>query len=164
VKVVADASVLIFLGKIRQLDLLKRLFQGPFYLSGLVRDEVLTEGIPPEESDYLEKILASWQVMAPLLPKKPGKQLSFSDWSVVELAKQIDADIVLADEKALRHVLAAQGIPVIGTLGLLLRAAQAQRLPASEVRTHVDMLIRSHRFRISAETYQVFLAHLAKIS
>lgn len=159
-KTVSDASVLIFLGKIRQLHLIEPLFDGPFYLPDLVYREVLTEGLSTEETEYLTQALSPWKTMSPRRPSKPGTQLSLSDWSVVELAKQVKAELVLADEKALRNVLVRQHLTVMGTLGILIRATQKKLLTREQTRVLMDALVSSHRFYVSAETYQVFLKRL----
>src|SRR5579864_6255124 len=119
-RIVADASVLIFLGKIRRLSLLQGLWKGPFYISDSVKNEVLPPSLDSEERDYLTQELRSFKVLSPSRQQPKGSgALSQSDWSVVHLAQQIHAELVLVDERALRNLLAGLGLDVLGTLGIL---------------------------------------------
>lgn len=161
-RVVADASVLIFLGKIRKLHLLRRLWQGPFYASDLVRGEVLSAGVPAEERDYLARELQTFKITPLPGPSKLGGALSRSDWSVVRLARQIRADVVLADDKSLRDVLRGMGFAVLGTLGLLLAAERRRLISKTAAREHADRLIGDHRLHVGVETYRSFLSMLTR--
>ena len=57
--VVADASPLIFLGKIRRLALIDRVLGGDVVVAQEVRDEVLARPLDPAESDELHRFLAT---------------------------------------------------------------------------------------------------------
>lgn len=161
-RVVADASVLIFLGKISRLSLLARLWKGPFYISGLVKDEVLPPSLTPEERGRLTEGLRLFKTASPRMAEASEGALSRSDWSVVHLALEVRAAIVLADEKAMRNVLSGLGLRTLGTLGCLLAAAEKRFISKSAAKDSVDALITHHRFHISAETYQMFLKLLAR--
>lgn len=163
--VVADASVLIFPGKIRRLDWIPRLFPPPLYVPDLVRQEVLIPDLPPSEQDYLEDTLKPWETVPwrPRISRLSGG-LSVTDISVIEVARQVKAEWVLADERALREVLRSRRHHVIGTLGILLLAVRRGIDSPAAVKGLVDELIRSHRFRISADTYRHFLQRLEETS
>ncbi len=163
-KIVADASPVIFLGKLRRLSLLNDLFKGPFYFSHFVRNEILSERLSLTEKDYLEKVLHPWKVVSvDNLPKTKGA-LSISDSSVVHLSHQVHADLVLADDRALRNTLQAHRFKVLGTLGVLLLASKRRRLTAKDAKELANELITLHHFHISAETYKTFLNHLQPFS
>ena len=57
----------------------------------------------------------------------------------------------------------AEGLAVIGTLGLLFGAARSGWLTGEETRLHIDNLVSSHGFRISVEVYRRVLAELAAL-
>jgi len=163
-KVVSDASPLIFLGKIKKLPWLKTILKGPFYLPSLVKEELFPKTISLSEEEYLSHELSDWQTM-PWRPKalRADSGLSAADLSVLEIARKVKAGLVLADEKALRAILAVRRQPTLGTLGIILTACRQKRSTASEARQLVEELISTHRFRVSAHVYMSFLKALAAI-
>ena len=54
----------------------------------------------------------------------------------------------------------AEGVRPLGTLGILLRAMRQDLISAYDTRFVIDLLIRSHGFRIGIELYQAVLAEI----
>jgi predicted nucleic acid-binding protein len=121
--VVADTSVLINLCRVRQGDLLGKLFQ-----------EVV---IPPEVAAEFTRLTAGGprfaslvlpdgiRVQTPLviLPSvQAAAGLDAGETAALSLAVEIHADAILLDERRGHEVALALGLSTIGVLGILLRA------------------------------------------
>lgn len=151
--VVADASPLVFLGKIRQLDLLEELFGSPILVPALVWEEVLGPSAPLDEQRALERFLhhARIEETGPEEASVPG--LSRADRAALALAKKRDADLLLADDRLLRRIAEIEGVRPLGTLGVLLQASRKRLIPRVAAEGLVLELIREHGFRISIEVF-----------
>lgn len=158
--VVADASPLIFLAKLRQLDLLHELFGNDIRLPQAVRDELLPAGTDPAEQTVLEEFIISCRIETVVRPKRFAVAMSSADNQALTLAIQCQADRLLCDESATRLMAEAEGIRPIGTLGILLLAMQRGNLTPAAARRAVDALVRDHGFRIGVDLYQAVLARI----
>jgi predicted nucleic acid-binding protein len=145
--VVSNASPLIALEQIGQLDLLRSLF-----------NEVL---IPPAVSKEIASSVAlpEWIVertlTQPIGPQTMRTSLGPGESEAISLALEIDARWLIVDERAARRTAQALGIPVIGTLGILLAAKRRNLLPT--VKPCLDALM-SHDFRIASDLYEQVLS------
>lgn len=151
---VCDASPLIFLAKIRRLELLPDLFPGEILVPDDVQRELVASPIPPAEEAVLETFLRSCQVVR-IRPKGfRSTALSTADRTVLTLAVREGADRVLADDRLLRDLVEVEGMKPIGTLGVLVLAMRKKRLSAPETRSAIDELVRDHGFRIGIALYE----------
>ena len=154
--VISDTSVISGLIKIQQLTLLRSLFS-----------EIL---IPPAVRSELEELTrfnydlspleeASWIIIqAPADPALIGKfeqVLDRGEAEAIALAKELQADFLLIDERKGRSIAEGEGLMVIGLAGILIRAKQLQVIPL--VKPLLDNLIKNN-FRISKALYQIVLA------
>jgi hypothetical protein len=160
--VVADSSPLIFLGKIDRLDLVPALFTGSVLVPAAVRDEVLARPIAPAEERALAAHLERCEVVAGKGGRRFAAALSRADSDVLALALRREAEALLADDRVLRAVSRLEGVPPVGTLGVLLRARRSGLLPAAEVRVLVDRLVLRHGFRLGIEVYVAVLEELRR--
>ncbi len=151
--VVADASPLIFLGKIRRLALIHRVLGGDVVVPQQVRDEVLARPLDPAESDELHRFLATVRMERVDSPRVFAAGMSRADNAAMTLAVRLEADLLLADDRTVRRLAAVEGIRPLGTLGVLLLALRRGLVERAEVRRLVDELVRSHGFRIGVELY-----------
>ena len=158
--VVADTSPLIFLGKIRRLELVRELLGGDIRIPVAVRAEVMAPGVDPAEWDVLETFLESCVVEAVPRPRRFAKAMSGADNAALTLAVRRKADFLLCDERVTRMMAETEGIRPLGTLGILLRARRSGLMRAVETRRLVDLLVGSHGFRIGVELYQAVLAEI----
>ena len=158
--VVADASPLIFLAKVRQLDLVHELLGRDIRLPRAVHREVMAPGIDAVEREALESFLANCRIEAVPRPRRFASSMGAADNAALTLAVRCRASILLCDERATRIVAETEGIRPLGTLGILLRAMREEMLTRIEVRGTVDLLVRTHGFRIGVELYQAILAEI----
>ena len=158
--VVADASPLIFLAKIRRLGLVTRLLGHDIRIPRAVRDEVLPPGIDPAEEDALKVFFKSCRIETVRRPRRFAAAMSRADNEALTLAVRSHADIILCDERAIRIMAESEGVRSLGTLGIVLRAVRRRIVTPPDARHLIDRLIRSHGFRIGVEIYQAVLAEL----
>ncbi len=125
-KVVVNATPLIALSLIGQLDLLRRLFD-EVLTAPAVYHEVVTQG--GDQPGAAALAAAHWvQVQAPMSvptiePLLLG--LDLGELQVLLLAREVNPDWVLIDERLGRRTAQAMHLPVKGTMGLLLAAFHA---------------------------------------
>lgn len=145
--VVSDASPLIELAKIGQLDLLERLF-GHVFIPDAVWREVVTEGYPPVSEQVPQRTwIQTTAVDANMTLDMP---LDEGEAQAIVLAAQMGSDYVLLDERHARGIARQYDVPVIGTLGILLIAKEDDLIDA--VMPLVDAMV-GNKFRISEELY-----------
>jgi len=152
---VADAAPLIFLAKINQLPLISGLFDAEILIPAAVKNEVLGLDVPPDEERLLTGYLSSCRVIALSKPTRFAKALSFADNCILTLATEKQADIILSDDRLLRKTAAIEGLRVIGTIGVLIRAAKFSLLTHKKTVEMLDELVKDHNFRISTRVYEI---------
>ena len=147
--VVSDASPLIALDAIGHLDLLVRLYER------LV--------IPPEIFQEVGTMLiqqADWLSVIPTsnLQKVEEIQLTGLDRgeaAAIALALDLNASLLLIDERKGRQVAHNLGLQVVGTLGILIEAKFSGHI--EHVKSILDLMIESVGFRISEDLYRTVL-------
>lgn len=146
-QVVADASVLIALAQLDQLQLLERLF-GEIVIPGAVAREV-APSLPQ---------LPSWIKVRPLsrnLDRRVEKAaLDLGESEALALALQLEGGRIILDDLPARSLAAALGLSVIGTAGVLLAAKRSGLIAA--VRPLLDAL-RATGFRLRQDVYEEVL-------
>lgn len=152
--VVADASPLIFLGKIKQLDVINKLYGPDIRIPQSVVEELLTKDTDLMEKDRLGVFLARSRVETIRRSRAFARAMSRADNEALTLAIRSKADLLLCDEKLTRRMAEIEGIRPMGTLGVLLNAAQKALISATEAKALLDQLIELHHFRISIPVYQ----------
>jgi predicted nucleic acid-binding protein len=160
--VVADASPLIFLAKLRRLDLIAVLFGEDVRVPQAVADEVLAPGTDHVELDLLEAFLRQCRVESVRHPQAFASAMSRADNEAVTLAVRARAGMLLCDDKLTRRMAEAEGIRPLSTLGILLMAMRQQRLTPDEARMLLDRLVESHDFRIGIGVYQAALKEILR--
>lgn len=128
-KLIINSSPLIALGKCDQLDLLKVLF-GEVIIPGAVFREVSAK------SDVKTYIINSLDWIHVKAIENKAKRLMFKpglhegEVEVMILAQEIHANMVLIDDQSARKAASSLGIPVGGTMGILLTAKAAGFIPS----------------------------------
>lgn len=140
--VVADSSPINILVRIECVKVLPRLFGGV-----LVPPEVAAELAHPQTPDSVRRFIASppsWLEVraATLIERIPP--LDRGEEAAISLAREVHADALLIDERDGRKAALIRGVAIIGTIGLLEKAATQQLVDLGEV---MDRL-RQSDFRI----------------
>lgn len=133
--VVSDTSPLINLAAVGLLPVLAALY-GQVVIPEAVRDEYAAGRRPGEPAlGDLGWLVVTAVALDPALSDVLGP----GEAAAIALATATRARALLLDERAGRRVAAARGLPVVGTLAVVLRAKRAGLVPA--VRPVVDTLI-----------------------
>jgi predicted nucleic acid-binding protein len=141
--VVSNASPLIALEQVGQLQLLEQLF-------GTVR-------IPPAVASEVARTvsLPAWieerALAQPVGPRILGASLGPGESEAISLALETEARLLLLDERPARRLAQALRLPVMGTLGILLAAKRRRLLTA--LRPCLDGLLQ-HDFRVAPRLYE----------
>jgi uncharacterized protein len=138
--VISNTTPLINLVGVKALDLLPALY-GEITIPEAVRQEYLAgrAATDPDPSALpWFRIVSSVQI-DPRLPL----QLGSGEAAALSLAISLNARAVLLDEAYGRRIARQYGLPVVGTLGILLAAKQAALLAA--VQPVIDEMIRQGR-------------------
>ena len=154
--VVSNTTPLIGLAVIDQFNLLQQLFT-EIYIPQAVYDEVVVaghelEGAKHEVSNatWIKSIIVQDQLAVDVLLD----ELDRGEAETIVLARELNADWVLMDEKKGRRKLTQLNIHKIGTVGVLLKAKQERLIPV--LRPHLETL-RVTGFSISQPVIDVVL-------
>jgi predicted nucleic acid-binding protein len=138
--VVSDTSAISALLHIGRIEILQVLF-GTVIIPPEVRKELLrTHQDLPELLNVREPV--EHAAVEDLL-----KQVDAGEAEAIVLAKEIEADFLLIDEKLGRAVAVRQGVRVVGLLGVL--GAAKQRGLIASLRETIEELQREAKFRVS---------------
>lgn len=143
---ICNASPLIGFERLQRPDLLQAL-TGNLLIPPAVRIEVFgTQAVP---AWIVEQPLSQ-----PLSRRILASRLGPGESEAIGLALEVGASTLILDDLAARRTAQSLQLPVIGTVGLLVRARQRNLLPA--LRPFLDEL-RSFDFRISDRLYEFAL-------
>ena len=150
--IVCDTTVLLYLGRVGQAQLLKALFQ-PVYVPEPVAFEldvgrlVRRDTINPRRLDWATLVPVSQHDMNAL----PPNRLGVGERSVIAYARLHPGCLAGLDDYQARELAEDLGLKPVGTIGVLLRGKQAGLVTV--VRPLLDAL-QSEGFRMSADLYQ----------
>lgn len=152
--VVSDSSALITLASAGELNLLRDLF-GEVLIPQGVWDEVVQGGRAGTEAvtgaEWIRTVPAPDTAFLLALrgDVDPGEA------EAIALAQEMQADILLLDERRARSLAISMGFPVVGVVGVLLRAKHEGFLPL--LRPVLDRMKTGSGFRISTKLYDAAL-------
>lgn len=145
--VVCNASPLIALEQIGRLNLLPDLFETVTIPPAVQRETAPTVMLPDWVRPY--------SLTHPIGPTILQASLGPGESEAISLALELEARLVILDDRPARRLAQSLGLPVIGTLGLLLTAKQKGWLDA--IKPHLDTLLE-HDFRVSPRLYDQIIA------
>lgn len=155
--VVSDASPLISLAAIQQLDLLRLLYRTVLVPAAVDREITAGDSSLP---DITELRAASWirvqMVQNHLLVQALSLSLDPGEAEAIALAVEAKADLLLMDERRGRAAGTRLGQHVVGVLGVLMEAKQRGYLSA--VRPVLETLTSKAGFRVSEALKERVLA------
>ena len=130
-KVVSNSTLLIALARIKQVNLLHAVFGRIIIPQGVYNEVVLQETELPGVKEIRE---ATWietlQVQNALAVSLLKTDLDGGEAEAIVLAKEVNADYLLVDEKKARRIARNSGLRIMGTLGILVLGVKRELLPA----------------------------------
>jgi predicted nucleic acid-binding protein len=159
-RVVVNATPLIALSLVNRLDLLRRLFD-EVIVPPAVYEEITAKDAGRAGVTALNS--AAWINVVPLKASPTVEPLllglDLGELEVLLLAREVEPDWVLMDERLGRRVAKAMGFPVKGTVGVLVAAFHAEILTRAEALETVHQLV-AEGIRISASVIDWFREEL----
>ena len=149
--VVSDTSPILSLALIGRLELLHDL-----YGTIVIPEAVRTELIATDQDGAREVAQTDWIITRPIEPdivlKLLLREVDRGEAEAIGLAVQLNADVLLIDERKARHLAAYLELGVVGLLDVLQDAKQRHFI--TSVKPILDDLIARARFRVSHKLYQ----------
>jgi predicted nucleic acid-binding protein len=149
--VVADTGPLNYLVLIGEIEVLPRLF-GRVFVPVAVSNELMRRGAPTAVKDWATRPPA-WLAVEPdppiVIVNQADSALDEGEQAAIALAKMLNADLLLIDERSGAAAARREGLTVTGTLGVLDLAASRglvdlaasfNRLKATNFRYRSDLL------------------------
>jgi hypothetical protein len=160
-KIVANTTPLIGLAVIQRFDLLRQFF-GEITIPQAVYEEAVVSGRDIGGARR-EILAANWIKVVPVTDRLAVEvlldELDLGEAETIVLAREIEADWVLMDERKGRLKLAQLNQPKIGTLGILLKARQDGLIPV--LRLDLEAL-RQNGFSISQQIVDEILRQVGE--
>lgn len=154
--VISDASPLINLAIIGKLDLLPALF-GKVVIPQKVFEEIVVQGSEMPGADAVR--MASWIEVRPssnrMLVQALQTQVDPGEAEAIALALEMQAHLLLIDERIGRQLAKEFRLPIMGLLGVLKIAKEKSLIP--RLKPLLDQLIQEAGFRVSKALYQQIL-------
>jgi predicted nucleic acid-binding protein len=152
--IVSNTGPLISLARVGRLDLLKR-YYNEIYIPREVYEEIVIRGQGKAGCDEVKR--ADWIVTKEVRDKFAVRVLELDiekgEAEAIVLAKELNAELVLMDERIPREMLKTLGFKVVGTVGILIKAAKEGLLDLKE---SLDDL-RNKGFWLSDDVYELAL-------
>lgn len=171
-RVISNASPLIYAAKIGFLGFIRRLY-GNVLVPPAVHDEVVQKGLKKKAPDALvleAAVSEGWvrvielkeraRSEVKLLLKTPG--LSKGEAEVIALARQEHADAIIMDERIGTATAKVWGVKPVGLLGIMVEGMAKGLLDFKELKRWFDKLARTE-FRMSYRDYEKALLLAEKV-
>ncbi len=152
--VVSNTSPLSYLVLIEQAHLLPQLF-GEVLIPRAVAGELGCAGAPPAVRTWIQNP-PQWLRVVPVThsPIADSTALHAGESEAIQLAKEVGAEALLIDERTGARVARQQQLLVVGTLGVLVEAAERDLVAFPEA---LDRLLRETSFYITPQFRQALL-------
>lgn len=157
--VISDTSVISNLAAIGQLDLLRKLY-GKIIIPEAVYNEMagLSYVVPGAVEVQTVNWIEQKSITRSDLVAKMRNVLDLGEAEAIALAVEIQADLIIIDEKRGRAIAMSYQLNIIGILGVLLQAKDRCLIPS--VKPLILELINQANFRVSHQLYAEIL-HIA---
>ena len=162
-KIVSNASSLIFAAKISFLDHIQNLY-GKVIISQSVFNETVEKGMEKKAPNAVlirKAIAEGWIVVSPLNQKAKGElevlavipDISQGEAEAIALARQEKADWLIIDERAGTVTAKTWGVKTIGLLGIIIEAMRRGLINFDDLKSYYDKLSRTE-FRLRYRDYK----------
>lgn len=155
--IVSDSGPLISLAKISEFHILKYIFERVI-IPDSVYAEVVEEGKGRPGEKETKKALGKWVEKIKVSDRTAVQvllsELKKGEAESIVLAKELNADLILLDDKTARDMAEASGLMVKGTVGIILMANEMGII--KNFRTVVNRL-RDKGFYLKEDIYQRIL-------
>jgi|LAHS01.1.fsa_nt_gb hypothetical protein len=160
--IVSDTTPIISLIKIKHLELLKKLFKKviiPYAVySELTSNSAFIDEIAEvRNATFLEVLSVNNEEAVRLFSKGTGLDVGESE--TIVLAEELNAELILMDERKGRIIAKQMGLQITGTLGILIESYHAKLISSNDVQEYMDLLIESG-VRISKTLYNNILEYV----
>jgi predicted nucleic acid-binding protein len=159
--VVCDASTLIALARIGQVDILGRV-AARVMIPRAVYDEVVVKGVGKPGADEIRN--APWiethEVADRGVVARFRVTLDAGESEAIALAQEVEADLLILDDEEARNTARAEGLRVVGLLAFLILAKEREII--SHVRPLLDALNRQGFF-IGDDLYHQILRQAGEL-
>ena len=156
--VISDTSIITNLAAIQYLQLLPQLYDQVTIPAAVYRE--LTE-IDPPVSGALEVQIAPWLEVRQVFDRSVIERLQIEvkldlgESEAIALALELNADLLLIDERRGRAEADRLGVRITGLLGILVEAKRKNFIDA--VKPLMDTMIAMSNFRVSSDLYNQIL-------
>lgn len=157
--VVSNASPLIYAAQIQVIEILGLLY-GQILIPDAVYQEIVVAGagLAGSNSVRATKWIRRQSIRNHSMIRRFEKELDKGESEAIALGKEMNANLLLMDERKGRTIAAREGLEVTGILGILIEAKQKEFVPF--VKPLLDNLFENTNFRGSIELYERVL-HIA---
>lgn len=155
-KVVLDTSCVIILSQIEKMDILRTLFS-EIFVPEAVFTEFMVKASNTEDERRFKKIIKTAKVKDYFAVMTLQADLGKGESECIVLAKEMNADFVVLDDKDARKIAEFLGLNVIGTLGMLVMAYKKGKI--ENVKSIIDKM-REKNFWIDDKLYQKILKEI----
>ena len=157
--VVSNSSIIIALARICRLDLMEKLF-GKVIVPEAVWKEVTVEGKSGREKILKAGFIHVKKVRSRSLAAFLEEFVDSGEAEAIVLALELDADLLLVDDRDARNLAKRLGLQVMGILGVLALAKYKGLI--QEVKPIIDRLVENG-FWISRKLLEEFLRELSEL-
>jgi predicted nucleic acid-binding protein len=151
--VVSNTTPLNYLILIGRAEILRHLF-GDVVIPEAVFNELTAASTPTSVRDWIANKPA-WLIVqqAPPVLAEEMQEIQIGEKEAIGLAQAIRSDYVLLDDRRAREIAKHSGVKVVGTLGILISAAERGLINLNEA---IDALKKTN-FRVSPELLESLL-------
>lgn len=162
--IVSDTTPIITLMKMGQLNILKQLYgkvliPNAVYIELTGNEKFITEASQIMSSDFLKVEEVDNEVAVTILREVSG--LDAGESEAIVMANSRKADLLVMDEHKGRSVAKKMGLPIAGTVGLLLKAFDERMLTAGDIEKCIDSL-KETNVRISERLFDIMREHIGE--
>jgi len=130
-QVICNSSVIVALSRIGYLWLLKKLFNSIIIPQAVYNEIVLKGSGKPGAKDVDESV---WVQVAVVYDVDNVEKLTSiihqGEAEAIQLAREMDADLIILDDLSARRIAKSKGLNVVGTLAILRQSKEKSLIPA----------------------------------